>query len=547
MLFNEQAAINHFLSQARRRVRFSLGIKYASRTALVMLTLSILWLAASRVELLPEPGNLAIVALMFLPLFASIIYAAVVPIYSMQIARLLDERANLKERITTALEFNNSLETLPMATCQAKDTYRTLSSVKIKDVFPLNLPREAIAVIVCLIVLAGVFYLPTLPIFWSQSRREDADIIRKQGIQLEKLALQIDKASNDLALTQTAQAAKEALKLAKAMKLANMSRKEAFINTEKLTRSIQDRQQKLAQQNSPDQEAMKRAAEEFKNAIQQADKANPQSAPNTSPAMKKAEKAMKDMIQAMAEQNGEKMSQSMHKISESMKSGKLSPAEMQKLGQKMSALSKALSKTNMSVTAKELEQLGKLMQSKQLDAETLKKMAQMAKMTAGQCKSIGKGQMDEKTMQALLEAIKNGRLKLARGKGAGSLWGGQGVNTAPLKTTPAGNPKLTYTSDKKVSGNLHNKITKDFQKYVDMGLKPSKNLPNAKIKGQRNSNPTEMVENYTGDPEQGAKPGTPYYQIYTNQKQAAENPVSRENIPAAYRKQVRDYFNNIKP
>ncbi len=132
------------------------------------------------------------------------------------------------------------------------------------------------------------------------------------------------------------------------------------------------------------------------------------------------------------------------------------------------------------------------------------------------------------------------------GKGGGSLWGGAGVKTKPLKNPPKGNPKLMLTGKPDAFAN-QGKVSKEFEKYAKMGLKPSKFAPNTKVEGTRNASNAELVQQYNGDPEQGVRSSTPYYEIYAQQKRAAESPVNKEQIPAAYREQVKRYFENIKP
>src|SRR2546421_1050158 len=131
-------------------------------------------------------------------------------------------------------------------------------------------------------------------------------------------------------------------------------------------------------------------------------------------------------------------------------------------------------------------------------------------------------------------------------KGGGPLWGGKGVDTKPMKEDPEGKTKLAMVG--KNSGfTTQGKVSKEFAKYAAMPAKPSKHLPNAMVKGQRNMSNTELVQQFKGNPDQGMRAGTPYYEVYQQQKRAAENPIDKENIPAPYRKQVKEYFESIKP
>lgn len=68
----------------------------------------------------------------------------------------------------------------------------------------------------------------------------------------------------------------------------------------------------------------------------------------------------------------------------------------------------------------------------------------------------------------------------------------------------------------------------------------------AKIAGQRSNVGNDLQINYMGDPE-NAKSSTPYYQVYTSSRKQAESSLNKENIPATYKKQVKEYFDSIRP
>lgn len=134
----------------------------------------------------------------------------------------------------------------------------------------------------------------------------------------------------------------------------------------------------------------------------------------------------------------------------------------------------------------------------------------------------------------------------AGGKNGGKGTNGQGVKTGVLKGEKANSPKLVAVG-KNGALSVDARASKEFMKYAAMGHKPSKFAPNTKVQGVRNKNVTELQQNFKGDPDGQYVAGTPLYQTYVNQKRSLENPVNKENIPAAYRKQVKDYFEAINP
>ena len=145
-----------------------------------------------------------------------------------------------------------------------------------------------------------------------------------------------------------------------------------------------------------------------------------------------------------------------------------------------------------------------------------------------------------------MEALKNGKLQLALGGGGGGpLWGGKGVKTDPMKDDAEGKARLTAMG-KNAKFGTQSKVSKEFAKYAAMGMKPSKHMPNAVVKGARNNNNTELVQQYKGNPEQGVRSGTPYYEAAQVTGRASESAVDKENIPAPYRKQVKEYFETLR-
>ena len=145
-----------------------------------------------------------------------------------------------------------------------------------------------------------------------------------------------------------------------------------------------------------------------------------------------------------------------------------------------------------------------------------------------------------------MEALKSGKLQLAfGGMGGGPLWGGRGLPTKPMKDNVEGKAKLTNVG-KTGDAAKQAKVSKEFQKYAGMAAQAPTHTPNAAIKGVRNMNNTELVQQYTGDPQKGIRTGTPYYEAGQVHGRASESAVDKENIPAAYRKQVKDYFEKLK-
>jgi len=71
--------------------------------------------------------------------------------------------------------------------------------------------------------------------------------------------------------------------------------------------------------------------------------------------------------------------------------------------------------------------------------------------------------------------------------------------------------------------------------------------PNAKVPGKRSTpNPGPAIT-YQAGPDGAQRSTVPYYRAYAQARRTAESAVERENIPAEYRRQVKEYFESIKP
>jgi hypothetical protein len=57
----------------------------------------------------------------------------------------------------------------------------------------------------------------------------------------------------------------------------------------------------------------------------------------------------------------------------------------------------------------------------------------------------------------------------------------------------------------------------------------------------------EMEQLRTRTEAKGGPVKTPYYDVYESYKKDAEDAVSREAVPPAYREPVKNYFDSIKP
>jgi hypothetical protein len=528
----------------------------------------VIWLLLSRLAWVAEPTVNAIVGLLTTAGLIGLIVGVTRKISPMDIARLTDTRSDLKERLSTAVELHQRGKDSPIARAQIADAGEHIQGLNFRRVFPFRVTHEMIGFLILTVMLFGVFFLPTMPLFWSKERKQEMEEVKKQGVALEKLAREQEKKASDQNLSESRKAAQEMKKLAEAMRKGEVDKKQAMVQMQKLTRKMEEQQKRLASANAPEKKTLEQAAQEAKQALDQRqkqieeamkaksaqEKASQKKPPSQnsnqpqqnqkaqnsqgekqkpSESMQKSQQAMNEFTQAMEKQDARSQNEALQKLAEQLQKGQMSRQEMKQLQQQIQDMADALKGTSQDQVSRQLQEIASQMQQQKLDPQSMKKLAEAMKKAGQTCQSCQQGSMDAKQLQELAKALRDGKLQLARGE----------------RMVPAKQPGLSKGQNPQgMPGKGYSPFGHVNNPSPDMRTgKVANNPPNTKIKGQRRKPSSDPTITYRGDPERGVKSGTPYYQVYTQQRSASENPVNRENIPAAYRKQVKDYFESIKP
>ena len=604
------AILTQTLRTAARRIRFVLMLRSASRALCASALICLVGVIATKLKPDWSVSPAAVGAIVGMALLAAIVWTLVRPLSELDVAKLTERRADLKERLSSALEFRNLRENGGEAfySEQLADADRHAANVNVKSLYPAKLPWELPVGLLLAIGLFLAFYLPTLPRFWSQTRRQEFEEVKAQGINIVKLAQDTQKSADQQKLEETKKAAEEARKLGEAMKKGKMEKKQALVEMQKLTKKMEETQKRMAATLPPKSmqqvgDEMKKKLEEFQKEREEAqkeadkkakeakglkpgekpnqpnaDKPNDPNNPNApkpddklakkSDAMKKMEEAMKEMAEAMKKEDAQGMKQPMEKMAQQMQSGQMSKQDMQQMQKMLSQMAKAMQNSSMQQQSQQMQQMAQMMQSamNNMDPKTMQQIAQMmrqmANMSGKPGQGLGKTLMDMKALQQLAMDLKNGRMTMGMGngmgnrpggngfggKGPGRGYGGQGGPSKPMKDLDKTNPRLVAMGKSEFSKGVGKSgSVAEFNKFLAMSNKATKHLPNGKIAGARSQNGQELSVPFEGDPE-GAHSAAPYYSnVYSSSKKQAESTLNKENIPAAYKEQVRKYFDTIRP
>jgi tetratricopeptide (TPR) repeat protein len=583
------------LRAASTRIRALVMLRVGSIALCAASLIGLAAVALSKAHLWAEPSPWLSGGLIGLALVCAAIYTLSRPLSELDVARLTDRRTDLKDRLSSAVEFHalGVDASAPFYGEQMADAVRHASELDLAAAYPMRIPRTFWVGLIASLALFGLYFLPTLPVFWSRQKQQEVAEVKKEGMAIVKVAQDTDKAASQQDLKETKRAAAEARKLGEAMQKAKMGKKESLVALQKLTKQMEQTQQKMAEQQARQMEKAKQAGADFKKSMQQMQKEveekrrqealrkaeeaktnqqkpgekNPaqaqkdkQAQQQQSQASKQAQQAMQQMAEALANMDKQQMQQAMQKVADALKSGKMSKEEMQQLQKALKQLSKSLEQSGQKEQAQQMAEMAQQMQDgmNNMDPQTLQNLAQMAQNMGKQMgKGGGKGDkdaLDQQMLEQLADSLKSGRMTLAMGgkpgQGGdrpGSGFGGKGHLASPMKDPNQTNPRLIAQGKAgEIKGIGKTKSAEEFAKYAAMKNPPPKYLPNGQVKGERSKEGNELQQNFTGDPE-AFKSNTPYFQAYVSGRKQAENSLNKENIPVAYKKQVRDYFDSIKP
>ncbi len=91
------------------------------------------------------------------------------------------------------------------------------------------------------------------------------------------------------------------------------------------------------------------------------------------------------------------------------------------------------------------------------------------------------------------------------------------------------------------------KEAKDFWAEAWAEKLPKSKQKASGVKGQMNRQGDMMLMNEQKQLPQASQAHSPYFRVYDSAKKEAEEALAKEQIPHAYQKQVKDYFESLNP
>jgi hypothetical protein len=485
----ERGALEDALGAVARRLRLGRWVRHASRGTLAAVAVSLVAVILDHFDLLPDALPLAlIIALAFgIGLLGGTLTSLLRPINPMTVARIAEMRLGLKERLSSALEFERTggsgSHALPetFLRLQRQDARDYAQRLKATEAAPIPIPWETKVLGPALLVLLLALILPNLPIFLPKGVILERSIVKKEGQTLAKTARIIQKTATAQNLPATKRASVAMQRLARRMAQGHMDKRQAMVRMSALTKQMQAQQKQLAQQAGQTAldggKSLAQAGQQLA-ALLQSQSANGQNGQGASKsqgengagskakgaqsgpsgthspgdksgkqgfnvpgklARKQAQNGqnptgntqqstpeVQKMAQAMQNNDAQTLSQQLRQLANKTASGQLSPGQQQQTASDLKNLSKALQGTGMPETQQHVQAASQAMArgDKQTAAQELRKAADAAQREAQE-------QADSQGMQNAQQSLQSSEDDMASAQNPGDVSDGQDGQPCP--------------------------------------------------------------------------------------------------------------------
>ncbi len=313
----------------------------------------------------------------------------------METARWLDEKSELKERLSTALEISSDEKKDNWSRLVVTDAAAHASGVDPKRLLPFHLPRSSRWALVALAVGAGLGFVPERRTDDYLQQKREAENIKDTGKHLEEITKR-QLAKRKPALPQTEKAMQDVAEFGQTLQKKKLTRNQALAELSKVQDKIKDQTEQLAKkagirklqraarQNggemAPSAESIQKQIDAMKKQMEGKD------FDGKTEALEKLENDMKklqDAADAMGQEGSQSKSAASQKMSEAMDE---LMQQAKDLGLDMSSLEDAAEALNQG----EIDKFLKDMDVALLDMEKLKQFADKMSELKKQLDDIGK-------------------------------------------------------------------------------------------------------------------------------------------------------------
>ena len=550
------------LRSLRRRVRLLLALRLAAvgialiaglaAPAVLLARLSGIWYP----PLLPEVALLA-------ALVTSLLLGLVWPLPDSALALSADRRLGLADRIASAILFARAGLPSAMQRAEVADALHHLQRTRPAEGYPVRAYRATKAAALCLAALFSFQLLPIPALFLSPRERDEKALLREQAAKLYPLAQRLEDAARENEDLEAERLAGRLKKLAQQLDRGQLQKTQALVQLAQLHTDLQRAENRLAR--APRKTAAQTADDLTKaardntasKALQLAERAehsgDRESADEFRRLAREARRA-DDLVQLqdIASRLSDRASQLgaplnfppelLAALAQAFADADfdLSEDALQQLAEASAEWSGQLTQEELDALADELEALAEMLQDTDLAevADLLKKAAEC--LRAGDCEGAAKylaqcqGKLASCELGAACSSCKGGLAGiLARLRGR--------ALASPLRATGAS------------AGTCAGGITD--QPFIPLNAEAAKlyaprttetSGPLQRVRARVGPQGRMMAITEKGAPVKVTESRVPYYEVIADYSKAAEEALSREEVPPTYRTTVRNYFSALQ-
>ena len=323
-------------------------------------------------------------------------------------ARWVDQRQNLQERLSTALELGREPRAGQWASLLVTDAARHLANLDVRRLLPYGLPQTTRWALLVLALAAGLGFVPEYRSKDYRQKQLERQVVRDAGRQLADVTRRT-LAKHQAVLESTSQAVQSVGELGERLVRNPVSRPAALNELAKMTEKVEEQRQELSK--NPGIKALERAA-------RQADGNHPANADQLQQRMADLQKALGGKPpQPDALQRLQKELQQAKQAAANMKNSgsQAADAARQSLAKALSNLSRqaqdlgatlpSLEQAIAALQAGKTDQVFKDLEMAEMDLAQLQRMAQAMQQAQQQAEQLGKD---------LAEQLKNGQAEAAQ-------------------------------------------------------------------------------------------------------------------------------------
>jgi hypothetical protein len=290
-------------------------------------------------------------------------------------AQIADERAGLKERLSTAVELSRTQSRSEIATAQIADAAGHAGTMNAAQVLPWRVPTQIRWLVAACAVLAAAIFLPDLPIFHSPQDRLDRAVMQTQGAQLQRVAKELEKEAKKRSKEDEngeilRRVSREMKQLGKDQEKGRISKKQAMLKLNDLQKQVKEAQN--GQNGGKSQKPMNQVANQLQDAAQKNERGGNQ----------EGARQLKQMADNLEKKDFDAAKRQLEELAKKMQSGQMNADDAKKAADTLEQMAKAMEGSNLDKASQEMKEAAKQLAKAAEQAKQFQKQMASAKTDA---------------------------------------------------------------------------------------------------------------------------------------------------------------------